>query len=226
MPCFLFQAPQEQRQHPASPPLQSAHGMAKEAGAAQTDIPRGKSRDAGSVGRPVEKRPVPDWQAGARPHLQQYPPQGCIPGQMPQCAASAVAGRCIAQRSALHRPTQRAALPIAPRCVFRPIAEQDSVDPLSGEKAVQSVSIQKPQRNSKESPFHPNPKPTAAMATSPNKTADCDATTEASQSAIHSGALPPPRQPNSQFKRQCSLLRMSVKPQPRQPNSQFKKQCF
>ena len=29
------------------------------------------------------------------------------------------------------------------------------------------------------------------MATSPNKTADCDATTEASQSVIHSGALPP-----------------------------------
>ena len=136
-------------------------------------------------------------QAGARPHLQQYPPQGCIPGQMPQCAASAVAGRCKCRRRALHRPTQRAALPIAPRCVFRPIAEQDSVDPLSGEKAVQSVSIQKPQRNSKESPFHPNPKPTAAMATSPNKTADCDATTEASQSVIHSGALSSPRQPNS-----------------------------
>ncbi len=104
MPCFLFRASQEQRQHPAGPPLQSAHGMAKEAGAAQTDIPRGKSRDAGSVGRPVEKRPVPDWQAGARPHLQQYPPQGCIPGQMPQCAASAVAARCIAQRTALRFP--------------------------------------------------------------------------------------------------------------------------
>ena len=110
MPCFLFQASQEQRQHPASPRLQSAHGMAKEAGAAQTDIPRGKSRDAGSVGRPVEKRPVPDWQAGARPHLQQYPPQGCIPGQMPQCAASAVAGRCIAQRSALRFPAEKTAV--------------------------------------------------------------------------------------------------------------------
>ena len=104
MPCFLFRASQEQRQHPASPPLQSAHSMAKEPGAAQADIPRGKSRDAGSVGRAVEKRPVPGWQAGARPHLQQYPPQGCIPGQMPQCAASAVAARCIAQRSALHFP--------------------------------------------------------------------------------------------------------------------------
>lgn len=138
---------------------------------------------------------------------------------------SNAAARCKCRRSTLHRPTQRTALPIAPHCVFRPIAEQDSVDPLSGEKAVQSVSIQKPQRNSKESPFHPNTKPTAAMATSPNKTADCDATTEASQSVIHSGALPPPRQPNSQFKRQCSLLRMSVKPQPRQPNSQFKIQC-
>lgn len=112
MPCFLFRASQEQRQHPAGPPLQSAHGMAKEAGAAQTDIPRGKSRDAGSVGRPVKKRPVPDWQAGARPHLQQYPPQGCIPGQMPQCTASAIAARCIAQRNALHQPSHRTALPV------------------------------------------------------------------------------------------------------------------
>ena len=176
MPCFLFRASQEQRQHPAGPPLQSAHGMAKEAGAAQTDIPRGKSRDAGSVGRPVEKRPVPDWQAGARPHLH---------------SRSNAAGRCKCRRSTLHRPTERAALPIAPPSVFRPITEQDSVDPLSGEKAVQSVSIQKPQSNPRENPFHPNPKPTAAMATSPNKTADCDATTEASQSVIHSGALLP-----------------------------------
>ena len=190
MPCFLFQASQEQRQHPASPPLQSAHGMAKEAGAAQTDIPRGKSRDAGSVGRPVEKRPVPDWQAGARPH------PSAIPATRLHSRSNA-AVRCKCRRSTLHRPTQRTALPIAPPSVFRPIAEQDSVDPFSGEKAVQSVSIQKPQRNSKESPFHPNPKPTAAMATSPNKTADCNATTEASQSAIHSGALSPPRQPNS-----------------------------
>ena len=149
------------------------------------------------------------------------PPPSAIPATRLHSRSNA-AVRCKCRRRALHRPTQRAALPIAPRCVFRPIAEQDSVDPLSGEKAVQSVSIQKPQRNSKESPFHPNPKPTAAMATSPNKTADCDATTEASQSVIHSGALSSPRQPNSQFKRQCSLLRISEKPSPCLPNSQFK----
>ncbi len=131
MPCFLFRASQEQRQHPASPPLQSAHGMAKEAGAAQTDIPRGKSRDAGSVGRPVEKRPVPDWQAGARPHLQQYPPQGCIPGQMPQGAASAVAARCIAQRSALRCPSHRTAPTEASQCAIHPGALSPPRQPIS-----------------------------------------------------------------------------------------------
>ena len=123
---------------------------------------------------------------------------------IPQNYRSNAAVRCKCRRRALHRPTQRTALPIAPPSVFRPIAEQDSVDSLSGEKAAQSVSIQKPLSTPKENPFHPNPKPTAAMATGPNKTADCNATTEASQSVIHSGALSSPRQPNSRFKMQCS----------------------
>lgn len=127
------------------------------------------------------------------------PPPSAIPATRLHSRSNA-AVRCKCRRSTLHRPTQRAALPIAPPCVFRPIAEQDSVDSLSGEKAVQSVSKQKLQSNPKENPFHPNPKPTAAMAISPNKTADCNATTEASQSLIHSEALPPPHQSNSRFK--------------------------
>ena len=122
--------------------------------------------------------------------VKHYPPPSAIPATRLHSRSNA-AVRCKCRRSTLHRPTQRAALPIAPPSVFRPIAEQDSVDPLSGEKAVQSVSKQKLQSNPKENPFLPNPKPTAAMATSPNKTADCDATTEASQSVIHSGALSP-----------------------------------
>ena len=111
MPCFLFQASQEQRQHPASPPLQSAHGMAKEAGAAQTDIPRGKSQDAGSVGRPVEKRPVPDGRRvciatfGNTRHTTAFPVKCRRALQVPsQHAASPNAARCVAHRTALRFP--------------------------------------------------------------------------------------------------------------------------
>ena len=110
MPCFLFRASQEQWQHPAGPPLQSAHGMAKEAGAAQTDIPRGKSRDAGSVGRPVEKRPVPDWQVHAPTfsntrHKAAFPVKCRSALQVPsQHAASPNAARCVAHRTALRFP--------------------------------------------------------------------------------------------------------------------------
>lgn len=111
MPCFLFRASQEQRQHPASPPLQSAHGMVKEAGAAQTDIPRGKSRDAGSVGRPAEKRPVPDGRRvciatfGNTRHTTAFPVKCRSALQVPsQHAASPNAARCVAHRIALHFP--------------------------------------------------------------------------------------------------------------------------
>ena len=135
---------------------------------------------------------------------------------IPQNYRSNAAVRCKCRRRALHRPTQRAALPIAPPSVFRSIAERDSVEPLSENKAVQSVNRHKPSSARKEILSPPNTKPTAAMSISPNKTADCNAPTEASQSVIHSGALSSPRQPNSQFK----ILHSSLNQSPI-PNSKF-----
>ena len=67
-----------------------------------------------------------------------------------QCAASSCAARCISHRSALHQPSQRAALPIVPPSVFRSIAERDSVELLSENKAVQSVNRHKPSSARKE----------------------------------------------------------------------------
>ena len=121
----------------------------------------------------------------------------CSPSHSPHTFPPKNAARCDGLCSVLHRPSQRAALPIAPPSVFRSIAERDSVEPLSENKAVQSVNRHKPSSARKEILSPPNTKPTAAMSISPNKTADCNAPTEASQSVIHSGALSSSRQPNS-----------------------------
>lgn len=70
-------------------------------------------------------------QAGVHRHLRQYPPHDSISGQMPQHAASAVAARCIAQRSALRCPSHRTAPTEASQCAIHPGALSPPRQPIS-----------------------------------------------------------------------------------------------
>lgn len=84
------------------------------------------------------------------------PPPSAIPATRQHFRSNAAA-RCKCRRSALHRPSQCTALPIAPHCVFRPIAERDSVDPLSENQAAQSASRQMPPNAPRGTPFPSRP---------------------------------------------------------------------
>lgn len=65
------------------------------------------------------------------PTLRRCPPRCCVFGRMRQCGASVIAACCIGYRSAVRRPSHRAAFCTNPPCHFLLVALFGEIQPVS-----------------------------------------------------------------------------------------------